>query len=316
MERGALIRVHRGVYRAGHTAPSREATYLAAVEACGPGSLLAGKAAAHLWGSLRGKPPPPEVPTASERRVPVVTVRRARRTSAAARPRAALSSGARPPAAVTAGVSPSAPDSAGVRPPAPVGAGNRPAAPVGAGVRSVAPFDATVHRGIPVTQVPRTVVDLAASLPIADLTRACHEADVRYGVGPDQIEAVLSRRSNAAGARTLRRIFGGGEPVTLSALERRFLQRLRESRLPLPETNQPAGGRRVDCRWPAQRLTVELDGYRYQRSRHAWELDRQREREARARGDEFRRYTYADVVEAPRLMLDDLGKLLAIPRLS
>jgi hypothetical protein len=97
VERGALIRVHRGVYRAGHTAPSREATYLAAVEACGPGSLLAGKAAAHLWGSLRGKPPPPEVLTASERRVPVVTVRRARRTSAAARPRAALSSGAAPP---------------------------------------------------------------------------------------------------------------------------------------------------------------------------------------------------------------------------
>ena len=65
----------------------------------------------------------------------------------------------------------------------------------------------------------------------------------------------------------------------------------RKNGLALPETNRVAGGRRVDCRWPERRLTVELDGYRYHRSRHAWEQDRRREREARARGDEFRRYT-------------------------
>jgi hypothetical protein len=37
------------------------------------------------------------------------------------------------------------------------------------------------------------------------------------------------------------------------------------------------------------RLTVELDSYRYHGSRHAWELDRRREREAYARGDDCRR---------------------------
>ena len=68
-------------------------------------------------------------------------------------------------------------------------------------------------------------------------------------------------------------------------------------------TNRPAGGRYVDCRWVEERLTVELDGYRYHSSRHAWELDRRREREAYARGDEFRRYTYGDVFEQPAPML-------------
>jgi hypothetical protein len=48
----------------------------------------------------------------------------------------------------------------------------------------------------------------------------------------------------------------------------------------------------------------------YHGSRHAWEEDRRREREARARGDEFRRYTYGDVVERPRLMLAELRVLL------
>ena len=43
------------------------------------------------------------------------------------------------------------------------------------------------------------------------------------------------------------------------------------------------------------KLTVELDSYRYHRSRHAWELDRKREREAYARGDQFRRFTWGDI---------------------
>jgi hypothetical protein len=68
-------------------------------------------------------------------------------------------------------------------------------------------------------------------------------------------------------------------------------------------------GRGVDCRWPERRLTVELDSYTYHSSRHAWEQDRAREREARARGDEFRRYTTADV-NHPRLLLQELRDLL------
>ncbi len=69
----------------------------------------------------------------------------------------------------------------------------------------------------------------------------------------------------------------------------------------------------MDARWPDIRLTVELDGYRYHSSRHAWEQDRRREREARSRGDEFRRYTYGDVLEDPGLMLAELRALFRLP---
>src|SRR5215204_1570227 len=111
-------------------------------------------------------------------------------------------------------------------------------------------------------------------------------------------------------ARKLRRVVHGDVHVTLSALESRFLELLRDEGLPLPITNRPAGGRRVDCRWPEHRLTVELDGYRFHNSRHSWEQDRRREREARARGDEFRRYSYDDVTADPTLMLAELRPLL------
>jgi very-short-patch-repair endonuclease len=250
---GALLPEFRGVYRVGHRAPSREARYLAAVKACGPGAVLRGRAAAHLHGLIKGRPPPPEVITRTERRIEGILTQRS---------------------------------------------------------RTLDPRDVTETHTIPVTTVPRTLVDLAATLTVDALARACHEAGVLHGTTPAHVEAVLNRRPHSPGATKLRRILHGDVHVTISTLERRFLARLKAAALPLPHTNRPAGGRRVDARWPAQRLTVEVDGYRYHRSRHAWEQDRRREREARARGDEFRRYSYGDVFEEPRLMLAELRGLL------
>lgn len=218
LKRAALLPEHPGVYRVGHRAPSVEATYSAAVLACGEGAVLSDRAAGHLLGLLRGAAPAPEVTALKERKIPGVRVRRARRGE---------------------------------------------------------PPEATTWHGIPVTTVPRTLVDLAASLSFEDLARACHEAGVRHQTTPAEVDSVLQRRPTSAGAKNLRRVLHGDVRVTLSTLERRFLTLLRH---------------------PAHRLTVELDGYRYHSSRHAWELDRHREREARARGDEFRRW---DVCEHP-----------------
>jgi very-short-patch-repair endonuclease len=253
VQRGYLLREHRGVYRVGHRAPTAEATYLAAVLAAGEGAVLSGLAAAHLHGLVKGTPPMPEVAARTERRIDGVRVHRC---------------------------------------------------------RSLDSDDVVRVREIPVTSVSRTLVDVAGALPVDALARACHEAGVRYRTTPAAVEAVLARRPTSPGARKLRPIIHGDVHVTLSTLESRFLELLRGEALPLPVTNRPAGGRRVDCRWPEHRLTVELDGYRFHNSRYSWEQDRRREREARARGDEFRRYSYADVTEHPRFMLDELRSLL------
>ena len=159
--------------------------------------------------------------------------------------------------------------------------------------------------------IATVLVDLAAVLGVNALARACHEAGVLHRTTPAEVEAVLACRPSAKGAAELRRILRGDVRVTLSALEQRFLAVLRGAGLALPQTNRRASARRVDCRWPERRITVELDSYRYHGSRHAWEQDRRREREAHARGDEFRRYTYGDVFEDPRLMLAELRALLA-----
>jgi very-short-patch-repair endonuclease len=242
--RGSLIVVYPGVYRVGHRAPSVEATYMAAVLACGDGALLMGAAAAHLYGLTKGDPPEPVVRTRTERTIEGIESHRARRVKRG-----------------------------------------------------------TEWKGVPITTVPVTLIDIAPEMGSKDLARACHEAQMRFGLTPERVGPTMPRK--------LRAILEGHIPVTLSELEDRFLERLAQEGLPRPHTNRPAGTKRVDCRWPDHRLTVELDSYRYHHTRHAWEQDRRREREAHARGDQHRRYTYADVFEDPREMLAELHGLLA-----
>jgi hypothetical protein len=174
--------------------------------------------------------------------------------------------------------------------------------------RSRRRLDGIVWRGVPVVTPARTLIDLASVLAIDELARACHEAGIRFGTAPGEVEAMIGRQR---GTGDLRRVLRGDVHVSLSKLERGFLALMQREGLPLPVTNRPAGGRYVDCRWVEKRLTVELDGYRYHSSRYAWELDRRREREAYARGDQFRRYTWGDVFEETGPMLRELRSVLS-----
>src|SRR3954453_21993412 len=251
---GALIRVHPGVYRVGHRAPSVEATYLAAVKACGKDAKLSGAAAAHLFRLTRGPAPPPEVTCPTERDVAGVITHRTRRR-----------------------------------------------------------LGSTTWRGIAVIAVPEVLLEMAGTHSFDDLAYACHQARVLHHTNPEHGEAVLARHPSARGVATLRAILHGDAPTLLSRLEKAFRKLLRDNGLPLPQTNRPAGSSYVDCRWPDHALTVELDSYRSHPPRHAFELDRRREREAYARGDQFRRYTYGDVTETPAIVLEELTPLLPTP---
>ena len=162
--------------------------------------------------------------------------------------------------------------------------------------------DGTVWRGVPVTTVPATLVRVCSPslLSFDELARAAHEATVRYEItkvdrAPQRLKAILE----------------GDAPILLSRLERGFRARLRERRFELPITNRPAGAHYVDCRWPGRRLIVELDSYRFHKTRHAWEQDRERERDARRHGEVLRRYTWRDVFEEPDQMLAELDDFLA-----
>lgn len=76
---GSLIPQYRGVYRVGHCAPSVDATYMAAVLACGDGAALCCRSAGHLLELSQGAAPAREVVTSTERQIAGLLTRRCRR---------------------------------------------------------------------------------------------------------------------------------------------------------------------------------------------------------------------------------------------
>ena len=88
-------------------------------------------------------------------------------------------------------------------------------------VRHLPLTEISVYEGIPVTTIPRTLVDIACRLPFDDLAETCHHAGVRFRVRPQAVLSVLRRRPNVPGARKLRDIWEG-DGITLSKLERGF----------------------------------------------------------------------------------------------
>jgi len=169
-------------------------------------------------------------------------------------------------------------------------------------------LDASSWHGIPVTTVPRLLLDVAPRLTSAELTRACHEAWIRHRTTPAHVEACIERNPRKPGAAKLRRALGAD--VTLSVLEDGFLRLLADHALPAPRTNIDHAGDKVDCFWPESDVTVELLSYRFHGSRHAFEAD-----VARRRRSNHVAFTYGDVFERARRTAAELARVLDPQRL-
>jgi hypothetical protein len=169
--------------------------------------------------------------------------------------------------------------------------------------------DVAMVDGIPVTTVPRTLLDLASTTTPEELTRLCHEAWIHHRTTPDHIDACIHRNPTKKSAAKLRR--AQRADVLLSDLERRFVTLLRRHDLPRPRTNIDHNHDKVDCHWPAHDLTIELLSYRFHATRRAFETD-----VARRRRSNHVAYTYGDVVERPRQTADEVAALLAACQLS
>lgn len=167
----------------------------------------------------------------------------------------------------------------------------------------------SVLDGLPITTVPRTLVDLAATLDLPALSKAVHQAHVRHGTTPAMVERVVDRAPNRPGMGRLGQALRGDE-LYLSGLEREFVALLRRAGLPLPRTNVRKEQGRVDCHWPETGLTAELDSFRYHATRYQFEADVRRDRRARGR---VLRFTWGDVFERPQEVLAELAPLLVQP---
>jgi very-short-patch-repair endonuclease len=155
---------------------------------------------------------------------------------------------------------------------------------------------ATEHRGIPVTPVVETLVDLAGALGDDPVEAAINEADRRDLCDPEQLREALEELPPWTGIDKLRRLLDLRTfTMTDSELERRFLPITRRAGLPPPLTQHPLNGFRVDFFWPELKLVVETDGLRYHRTPAQQARDRTRDQTHMAAGLRPLRFTRAQV---------------------
>jgi predicted transcriptional regulator of viral defense system len=173
--------------------------------------------------------------------------------------------------------------------------------------------DPVEHQELPVTSVPRTLLDLGGTLSPRRLRRALAEADFRGLLDTGEVETVLKR--GRPGSKALRAALHSHMPQlaqTLSLLEQRFLELCESAGLPLPEINARVGRMRVDAIWRDQMLAVELDGAAAHSGPAAMKRDRRRELALRIDGFRVVRYSWEQVTRQPREVVADLRRLLAL----
>jgi hypothetical protein len=188
--------------------------------------------------------------------------------------------------------------------------GRRPKGPVLVhSYRRLDPRDVTEHRGIPVTTVARTQVDLSDVLTPHQLTNVIKEAAFRERFDLDETHAAMTRANGRRNLDVLARaieLYLLGSAGTRSGNEDAFLTLLQFADVPEPLVNTVQGGEEVDCYWPDRKLIVEVDGPGHERPSQKRE-DARRDKVLRAAGYTVLRFTDVEIEQRPA---DVLARLL------
>lgn len=182
-------------------------------------------------------------------------------------------------------------------------------------VRDLCPDDVVRRDGIPVTTVARTLLDLAEVLQPRQLERVFEEAEQLRILDVRAVRQLCRRSPGRRGLRPLAALLARDHLAsedTRSELERRFIDLCRSAGLPRPAVNAVIAGFEVDAVWPSARVVVELDGFRFHRTRAAFERDRVRDAALQLAGYRVLRVTHRRLEKEPVAVAEAVRSLLAV----
>jgi hypothetical protein len=142
--------------------------------------------------------------------------------------------------------------------------------------------DRMMRDGIPVTSLPRTILDIAVDSEPKTVGRYIERADEAKVFDLREMRELLDRTTGHHGAGKVRAALDAYRPqrkFTRSGFERRFLEVVREAGLPEPAMNVFVAGHEIDAWWEEAQFGVELDTYETHGSRLSFEDDRVRDDE-------------------------------------
>lgn len=162
----------------------------------------------------------------------------------------------------------------------------------------------------PVTALPRTLLDLAATSSPRLTWSAIDRAERRDVLNLTEIDAMLRRRHGHRGAERLRKALEiYRDPAFYRARSERLLRRLvKRAGLSRPAINTWVGKFEIDVYWEKERFAVEVDGWETHRTRKAFEDDRLRQEEMKLAGIDSIRISARRIEQRP----DEVGRHLAI----
>lgn len=180
-------------------------------------------------------------------------------------------------------------------------------------VKSLHEGDRTIRHGIPITTVPRTLLDLAAVANERQLRRAVNNA-VRGGwLNRRVIDDLVERHPRPRGIIAFRAVIAAVNPQTRrtrSDFEVAFERLCRKHHLPRPVINAVVEGIEVDAHFPGTNLTIELDSYDYHRTPYEFDRDRRRDAQLKKRGYEVLRVSEMWFDSDPRDVAETIEDLL------
>ncbi len=144
----------------------------------------------------------------------------------------------------------------------------------------VSELDRTLRERIPVTTVPRTLLDLAPIASPKQLRRATNQAERHGWLNRRAALELIERHPRRSGIKAFVAVtaaVNAGTHRTRSELEDDFLALLARSGIERPKTNEEIDGIEVDFHWPDSKLIVELDSYEYHRTPTQFDEDRRRD---------------------------------------
>lgn len=175
----------------------------------------------------------------------------------------------------------------------------------------------TTVEGIPVTSVPRTILDCSTGMSERRVERLINEADVLRLHDRLSLPDLLHRYPGRPGSHTVRTALdrrNAGSTVTRSEFEDRFVEFADAYGFRRPGINASLviDGREieVDALWRSERVVVELDSRQFHDTPAAFEADRRRDRRLIAAGWRPVRITWRQLTEEPEAVARDLRRML------
>jgi very-short-patch-repair endonuclease len=177
--------------------------------------------------------------------------------------------------------------------------------------------DATEIEGLPVTSMPRTLLDYASTAKTYRLLRAIDRAERLDLLDPAAVNLITEEVRGHQGSRPLRRAMVDYQEkgFTRSGGEKRMLVALADANVRRPLVNTFVEGYELDFYWEAERFAVELDSWEHHRSRRSFETDRERQEKLAMAGIETIRISGTRLKREPGAVAWRIGEHLERRRL-